>query len=124
SDLVTNNDQDRISSLPTFSASSSTLLPAASSGFRQATTRLGLVSHIPDDDQDQDQIYSLSTSSASSSALLPAISSRFRQVTARFGLVDGQFVDSNLRLNCCEEIDGHRWKSFALEIDLDFEFVD
>ncbi|KAL6964504.1 Protein root UVB sensitive 6 [Sarracenia purpurea var. burkii] len=53
------------------------------------------------------------TSSASSSALLPAASSGFRQATARLGLVDEQFVDSSLRLICCEEIDGRRWKYFA-----------
>ncbi|KAI3448382.1 hypothetical protein Pfo_005047 [Paulownia fortunei] len=29
------------------------------------------------------------------------------------GLVEDQFVDSSLRLICCEEIDGRRWKYFA-----------
>ncbi|PIN21986.1 hypothetical protein CDL12_05307 [Handroanthus impetiginosus] len=29
------------------------------------------------------------------------------------GLVDDQFVDSSLRLICCEEIDGRRWQYFA-----------
>ncbi|KAK4804223.1 hypothetical protein SAY86_004040 [Trapa natans] len=30
-----------------------------------------------------------------------------------FGLLDHQFVDSSLRLICCEEIDGRRWKYMA-----------
>ncbi|PSS00321.1 Protein root UVB sensitive like [Actinidia chinensis var. chinensis] len=30
-----------------------------------------------------------------------------------FGFVEEQFVDSSLRLICCEEIDGRRWKYFA-----------
>lgn len=34
---------------------------------------------------------------------------------ASFGVVDRQFVDSSLRLLCCEEIDGRRWKYFADE---------
>ncbi|KAL3355990.1 hypothetical protein AABB24_016917 [Solanum stoloniferum] len=34
---------------------------------------------------------------------------------ASFGVVDQQFVDSSLRLLCCEEIDGRRWKYFADE---------
>ena len=34
---------------------------------------------------------------------------------ASFGVVDREFVDSSLRLLCCEEIDGRRWKYFADE---------
>ncbi|XP_059652053.1 protein root UVB sensitive 6-like [Cornus florida] len=32
---------------------------------------------------------------------------------ASLGIVEEQFVDSSLRLICCEEIDGRRWKYFA-----------
>ncbi|XP_059648320.1 protein root UVB sensitive 6-like [Cornus florida] len=32
---------------------------------------------------------------------------------ASSGLLDEQFVDSSLRLICCEELDGRRWKYFA-----------
>lgn len=31
----------------------------------------------------------------------------------RFGLEKGQFVESSLRLICCEEIDGRKWKYVA-----------
>lgn len=31
----------------------------------------------------------------------------------RLGLVEDEFIDSSLRLICCEEIDGRRWKYVA-----------
>ena len=31
----------------------------------------------------------------------------------RLGLVEDEFIDSSLRLICCEEIDGRRWKYIA-----------
>uniref|UniRef100_A0A5B6Z7Y2 Protein root UVB sensitive 6-like n=1 Tax=Davidia involucrata TaxID=16924 RepID=A0A5B6Z7Y2_DAVIN len=45
--------------------------------------------------------------------LVAAESSGLRPHEANFGLVEEQFVDSSLRLICCEEIDGRRWKYFA-----------
>ncbi|XAR49294.1 hypothetical protein NMG60_11032450 [Bertholletia excelsa] len=54
-----------------------------------------------------------SSASPSSSALVAAESCGLRPDAANWGLVDEQFVDSSLRLICCEEIDGRRWKYFA-----------
>nr|XP_016444134.1 PREDICTED: protein root UVB sensitive 6-like isoform X3 [Nicotiana tabacum] len=45
----------------------------------------------------------------------PSVSAERRPEMASFGLNDRQFVDSSLRLLCCEEIDGRRWKYFADE---------
>ncbi|KAA8536630.1 hypothetical protein F0562_029108 [Nyssa sinensis] len=47
------------------------------------------------------------------STLVEADSSGLRPHVANLGIVEEQLVDSNLRLICCEEIDGHRWKYFA-----------
>ncbi|KAF3682327.1 Protein root UVB sensitive 6 [Capsicum annuum] len=46
----------------------------------------------------------------------PLLSSETTTNSLNFGVgVDRQFVDSSLRLLCCEEIDGRRWKYFTDE---------
>lgn len=54
----------------------------------------------------------ISADLASASPSLPA-SVHVAPENVSFGVVDRQFVDSSLRLLCCEEIDGRRWKYFA-----------
>ncbi|KAF5946801.1 hypothetical protein HYC85_017029 [Camellia sinensis] len=56
---------------------------------------------------------SANLASSSSATLVAAESTRFRPEAANLGFVDEQFVDSSLRLICCEEIDGRRWNYFA-----------
>lgn len=41
------------------------------------------------------------------------MSAGLRPATANLGFVEEQFVGSSLRLICCEEVDGRRWKYFA-----------
>ncbi|CAL5398976.1 unnamed protein product [Camellia sinensis] len=56
---------------------------------------------------------SANLASSSSATLVAAERTRFRPEAANLGFVDEQFVDSSLRLICCEEIDGRRWNYFA-----------
>uniref|UniRef100_A0A2P2LVI0 Uncharacterized protein MANES_07G030900 n=1 Tax=Rhizophora mucronata TaxID=61149 RepID=A0A2P2LVI0_RHIMU len=58
----------------------------------------------------------LASSSSNAVASVPPVSQgeSVSLVDARrFGLVEEDFVDSSLRLICCEEIDGLRWKYVA-----------
>ncbi|KAK2987001.1 hypothetical protein RJ640_024899, partial [Escallonia rubra] len=55
----------------------------------------------------------ISANLASAPPPVAAESGGLRPQDARFGLVEEQFVDSSLRLVCCEEIDGRRWNYFA-----------
>lgn len=58
----------------------------------------------------------LATSSSPIAAGAGAVSLQSEAVvdeTTRFGLVEGQFVDSSLRLICSEDIDGRRWNYVA-----------
>lgn len=50
-------------------------------------------------------------SSSSSVTAVDGLGLRSEEV--KFGLVQDEFVDSSLRLICCEEIDGRRWKYLA-----------
>ncbi|KAG8645914.1 hypothetical protein MANES_10G106100v8 [Manihot esculenta] len=52
-------------------------------------------------------------SSTSYSFVSPAQSVSLLDNTRRLGLVEDEFIDSSLRLICCEEIDGRRWKYVA-----------
>lgn len=47
---------------------------------------------------------------SSPSAIVPAA---LESKNLRLGLVEEEFIDSNLRLLCCEVIDGRRWKHLA-----------
>ncbi|XP_055807395.1 protein root UVB sensitive 6 [Solanum dulcamara] len=53
----------------------------------------------------------ISADLASAPPSLPSVAAVPENVS--FGVIDKQFVDSSLRLLCCEEIDGRRWKYFA-----------
>lgn len=54
----------------------------------------------------------ISADLASAPPTLPSVAAVSPE-KASFGAIDRQFVDSSLRLLCCEEIDGRRWKYFA-----------
>ncbi|WCJ18707.1 hypothetical protein M5689_001036 [Euphorbia peplus] len=54
----------------------------------------------------------ISANLASSPPISPSPSASQPQ-PRRFGLVEDEFVDSTLRLICCEEIEGRRWKYVA-----------
>lgn len=57
---------------------------------------------------------SSSTAEPSTAATAAAVESvGLRPSAANLGLVEEQFVGSSLRLICCEEMDGRRWKYFA-----------
>ncbi|KAK3037754.1 hypothetical protein RJ639_031125 [Escallonia herrerae] len=55
----------------------------------------------------------ISANLASAPSPVAAESGGLRPQDERFRLVEEQFVDSSLRLVCCEEIDGRRWNYFA-----------
>ncbi|CAK9179087.1 unnamed protein product, partial [Ilex paraguariensis] len=55
----------------------------------------------------------LASAPPSASSLVAAESIGLRPREANLGLVEEQFVDSSLRLICCEEIDGRKWNYFA-----------
>ncbi|KAF8412032.1 hypothetical protein HHK36_004592 [Tetracentron sinense] len=52
-------------------------------------------------------------SSSSAPPSLIAAESRGLRPEVKFGLVEEEFIDSSLRVICCEEIDGRRWKYVA-----------
>ncbi|OAY45098.1 protein root UVB sensitive 6 isoform X2 [Manihot esculenta] len=53
------------------------------------------------------------SASPSHSLVSPAQSVSFTDNGRRLGLVENEFIESSLRLICCEEIDGRRWKYVA-----------
>ncbi|OWM84833.1 protein root UVB sensitive 6 [Punica granatum] len=55
----------------------------------------------------------LASAPANPAVSSPSASASVAAPEGRFGLVDKQFVDSSLRLICCEEINGRRWKYVA-----------
>ncbi|KNA16637.1 hypothetical protein SOVF_086450 [Spinacia oleracea] len=46
-------------------------------------------------------------------AIPPTVPAALESKNLRLGLVEEEYIDSNLRLICCEEIDGRRWKNVA-----------
>ncbi|KAJ8445810.1 hypothetical protein Cgig2_027891 [Carnegiea gigantea] len=57
---------------------------------------------------------SASTNSSPSAIIPPTVSvPPLESKNLRLGLVEEELIDSNLRLLCCEEIDGRRWRHLA-----------
>ncbi|PIA47026.1 hypothetical protein AQUCO_01400025v1 [Aquilegia coerulea] len=90
---------------------------SSSSSSSNSSTTQTLISSSSSPSQDTAQILVRETlrisanlaSSTSSSSSPP----KTPPEVAKFGLVDGDFLDSSLRVICCEQIDGRHWKYLA-----------